>query len=71
MSLHKVLPFKFKRCYKLPLIKLQSSKLYNNKYLMVSTQTANTEIFAFTVALVFTLLSRKVLFIRRKDNRNS
>ena len=30
----------------------------------------NTEFFAFITVLVFTLLSRKVLFINRKDNRN-
>ena len=29
----------------------------------------NTEILAFIAVLVFTLLSRKVLFIDRKDNR--
>ena len=34
------------------------------------TQIANTEIFIFIAGLVFKLLSRKVLFINRKDNRN-
>ena len=34
------------------------------------TQITNTEIFALVAALVFKLLSRKVLFINRKDNRN-
>ena len=34
------------------------------------TQITNTENFAFTAVLVFKLLSRKVLFINRKDNRN-
>ena len=34
------------------------------------TQTTNIEIFAFTAVHVFKLLSRKVLFIKRKDNRN-
>ena len=38
--------------------------------MIASIQTANTEIFAFIAVLVFTLLSRKVLFIKRKDNRN-
>ena len=37
---------------------------------MASTQITNTEIFAFIAVLVFKLLSRKVLFINRKDNRN-
>ena len=37
--------------------------------MIVSTQITNTEIFAFAAALVFKLLSRKVLFINRKDNR--
>ena len=35
-----------------------------------STQVKNTEIFAFIAVLVFNLLSRKILFINRKDNRN-
>ena len=34
------------------------------------TQITNNEIFAFVAALVFKLLSRKILFINRKDNRN-
>ena len=38
--------------------------------MIASTQITNTEVFAFTVALVFKLLSRKVLFINRNDNRN-
>ena len=51
-------------------LKVQSCKLYNNKYKIASTQITNTEIFAFIAVLVFKLLSRKVLFINRKDNRN-
>ena len=35
------------------------------------TQITNTEILLFLAVLVFKLLSRKVLFINRKDNRNS
>ena len=35
-----------------------------------STQITNTEIFAFIDSVVFKLLSRQVLFINRKDNRN-
>ena len=46
--------------------KVQSCKLSNNKYMIVSIQTTNTEIFTFIAALVFKLLSRKVLFINRK-----
>ena len=42
-----------------------SCKLYNNKYMIVSTQIPNTEICAFMAVLVFMLL------IRRKINRNS
>ena len=37
--------------------------------MIASTQTTNTEIFAF-IAVVLKLLSRKVLFINRKGNRN-
>ena len=43
---------------------------FNNKYMIALTQITNTEIFAFIAVLVFKLLSRKVLFINRKDNRN-
>ena len=43
--------------------------LYNNK-LIASTQITNTEFFALITVLVLKLLSRKVLFISRKDNRN-
>ena len=38
--------------------------------MVASAQITNTEIFAFIAAPVFKLLSRKVLFINRKDNRN-
>ena len=51
-------------------LKVQSCKLHNNKYIIASTQITNNEIFAFIAVLVFVLLSRKVLFITRKDNRN-
>ena len=50
-------------------LKLQSCKLYNNKYMIVSTQIKNTEIFAFLAVLLFKLLSPKVLFRNNKDNR--
>ena len=51
-------------------LKLQSCKLYNNIYTIASTQITKTEIFAFIAILFFKLLSRKILFINRKDNRN-
>ena len=38
--------------------------------MIASTKITNTEIFAIIAVLVFNLLSRKVLFINRKDNRN-
>ena len=38
--------------------------------MIASTQITNTEIFAFTTTVILKLLSRKVLFINRKDNRN-
>ena len=41
-----------------------------NKYMIPSTKITNTEIFAFITSVVFKLLSRQVLFINRKDNRN-
>ena len=39
--------------------------------MIVLIQITNTKIFAFIAVLVFKLLNRKVLFISRKDNRNS
>ena len=51
-------------------LKVQSCKLDNNKYMIASPQITNIDIFPFIAALVFKLLSRKVLFINRKDNRN-
>ena len=47
-------------------LKLQTYKLYINKYMIASTQVTNTEIFGFITALLFTLSSRKMLFINRK-----
>ena len=38
--------------------------------MITSAQITNTEIFAFIVVLVFILLRRKVLLIKRKDNIN-
>ena len=48
------------------LLKVQISKLYNNKYMITLIQITNTEIFAFISVLVLKLLSRKVLFTKRK-----
>ena len=47
-------------------MKVQSCKLYNNKYTIASTQITNAEIFALVAAAVFKLSSRKILFINRK-----
>ena len=38
--------------------------------MIFSIRITNTKIFAFIAVLVFKLLTRKVLFINRKDNRN-
>ena len=38
--------------------------------MIASVQITHTEIFALIAVLAFKLLSRKVLFINRKDNRN-
>ena len=38
--------------------------------MIAPTQITNTDIFAFIADLVFKLMSYKVLFINRKDNRN-
>ena len=51
-------------------LKVQSCKLRNSKYMIASAQVTNTEIFTFIAVLAFKLLSRKGLFINRKNNRN-
>ena len=38
--------------------------------MIATTQITPAEIFAFLAVLVFKLMSRKVMFINRKDNRN-
>ena len=38
--------------------------------MITSTQITSTEIFELKAVLVFNLLSRKALFINRKDKRN-
>ena len=58
--------YKVKTCWN---VKVQSCKLYNNKYMIASTQITNTKIFAFIAVLAFKLLDCKVLFVNRKDNR--
>ena len=52
------------------LLKVQSCKLYNNKYVIAATQITDTEIFVFIAVIDFKLLSCKVLFLKRRDNRN-
>ena len=47
-------------------LQVQSCKLYNNKYMIASTQITNTEIFAFITVLVFKLLSRKIFLQTEK-----
>ena len=42
----------------------------DNKYTIASMQITNTEMFSFITFLVFKLLSSKVLFLNRTDNRN-
>ena len=51
-------------------LNVQSCKLYNNKYMIASTQITDTKIFAFIAVLVFKSMSCKVLFINRKGKRN-
>ena len=42
----------------------------NSKYMITLTQITNPGIFSFITVLVFKLLSRKVLFTNREDNRS-
>ena len=50
-------------------LKVQSFKLNNSKFMIVSTQITNTEIFAFIVVLVFKLLRLNVFFINTKRQK--
>ena len=52
------------------LLKVQSCRLYNNKYMIASTQITNNETFAVVAVLVFKLLTLQVLFTNRNDNIN-
>ena len=60
----------WQKYFSLILLKVQSCKISYNKYTIVSIQITNPEIFAFIAVRVFKLLSRKVLFIIKKNNRN-
>ena len=44
--------------------------LKHANYMTASTKITNAEIYTSISVLVFELLSRKVFFINRKDNRN-
>ena len=59
-----------KRSSKVENLKVQSRRSCNNKYAIALTQITNTELFAFIAVLAFKFLTRKVLFINRKHNRN-
>ena len=47
-------------------LKVQSCKLYNNKYMTALTRITSAENFSFIAALVFKLLNRKVFLIKKK-----
>ena len=51
-------------------MKVQPCKLCDSKYMIASTHTTNAEILTAIAVPIFKLLSRKVSFIKRKDNRN-
>ena len=57
-------------CSDITQVKGTVMQIIYNKYMIVSTQITDTEIFAFIAVLIFKLLSRKVLFINKNDNRN-
>ena len=52
------------------LLKVQSFKLYDNKYMIASTQITNTDIFAFITVLVNKSLIRNDLFINKTNDKN-
>ena len=55
-------------CSDITQVKGTVMQIIYNKYMIASTQITNTEIFAFIAALIFKLLSRKVLFINKNDD---
>ena len=63
-----ILDFFFFFFFSFASLNVRSCKLYDSKYMIASTPITNTEIFAFMAVVVFKLLSRKALFINRKDN---
>ena len=60
----------FKKNSAKSILKVQSCKLHNNKYMIASTQIRDTENFAYIAVLVFKSFSHKVLFINKKNKRN-
>ena len=46
------------------------SLLFDMKHMISSAHMTNFKIIAFIAVLAFKLLTRKILFINRKDNRN-
>ena len=52
------------------LLKVQSFKSYDNKYMIASTQITNTDIFAFITVLVNKSLIRNDLFINKTNDKN-
>ena len=52
------------------MLRVQPYKLYNENYMIPSTQITETKISAFIAFPVFKLLSRRILVINGKDNRN-
>ena len=52
-------------------IKIQSCDLYNNKYMIASIQITQNEVFTSIAVEAFKLVGNRVLFIDKKDNRNS
>ena len=52
------------------LLKVQSFKLYDNKYMIASTQITNTDISAFITVLVNKSLIRNDLFINKTNDKN-
>ena len=47
--------------------KVQSCKLYNNKYMITSTQITETYIFTFRAVLVFKLLTRSFVYKQKRQ----
>ena len=69
-KIHRDAAYNYRNCRMQILIneEIKRYNLYNNKYMIDSTQITNTEIFAIIAVLVFNLLSRNLRKFKKITN---